>query len=141
MFYSAKVTQNRTFLNYVKQRTGNGQFHKTVFVDLYGGGKSLIEYFESVPEFNRKFPHIFLLTSYFSSETPPRFASSVAKSNQYHVISDGIHATNIEILNYALEGSIVNMRKPKEVVRLPLEYDPTYVQVYHQAMKRFLKQS
>jgi hypothetical protein len=90
----------------------------------------------------KKVPHpkIFLLsTRYRKIHYEPTFLRELRREKLIHVLCYGYKSWNLEILNYDVQGSVVNCDSEGKFIRLPLEYEPTYVYLYHQVMTVFLK--
>ena len=141
LFYSSEREFNQDYLDYVSANTGGLKLNETIFIDIHGSGRSASTYFTSIREHTEPinaFPHIFLLTARWSKVTTlPVFAQKLYEAEKYHCVAMGTKASSLEILNYALEGSIVGFKKGK-CLRLPLEYDIKPVLIYHAAVDEFL---
>lgn len=143
MFRTAVATKNQDYFNYIKSQTGEYNLQQTIFIDVYGSGRSMYEYFSVNRDPNGQIPFLFLLSSLSkwendSSTHSHSFGKSLLQEQRVHVICKNLKTTSLEMLNYDLSGSIVDY-KEHHFKRLPIEYDTKYVEIYHQAVAAFLR--
>lgn len=144
MFIKAGQENNQAYWQYIQNLIYPHSLSETMYVDIYGSGRSAYDYFsgqiQKQTEKQPEHPHIFLLSNRWrNAKSLPAFAKKLHERGLYHVACFGNKTGSIEILNYDLKGSIADYHEGKGFSRLPLEYDPKYVLIYHQVMERFLK--
>ena len=106
---------------------------KTMFVDLHGSGKRILQYCEK--NFGAV-PKVLILTARFRSP-----ATLPIACRTYHANGDLIiplwhlRGSPIEMLNYDLIGTLQNYSASSGAVRDPLEYSTKLIVPYHQCVK------
>jgi hypothetical protein len=122
---------NPHYRQYVTKLMGRTGVDKTLFVDIHGTGRRVMEYFSQ--EFGQT-PHCILLSSGNSHyDDFPELCIKAEIMGRFTNLTFDLNGSPIESLNYDLIGTLKNYGKDGEI-REPLEYKISAVQPYHDAM-------
>ena len=105
---------------------------KTVFVDIHGSGRGILQYFTAKYQ---TAPFVYVLTGRFSGveDMYPICREYAAEGKLMMQIWNCLGGSPIEMLNYDVIGTLQNFSE-RGPVRDPLEYKLKYVQPYHDCM-------